>query len=240
MRIIAAVALAVLLAGYARSAAAQARDGQVETGSATQGERKAYRPGELYLPGSRVFVHVSKTGLGHEHAVIGGVSQGSLNLGAEDNAGEIVFDMQSFRADTEAARKYLGLSGATSASAQRETTANMLGSSVLNADEFPTAVFKIASARLHPKRSRRDLPQYELQGEFTLHGVTRPLNVLAEAEPVKGWQRVRGSFAINQTDFGIKPFTKAFGAIGVADRLTIWGDVLVAAGAGVARAAAPR
>lgn len=236
MRLIAVAVFAVLLAASTQSAKAQARDGRTEAGNASTGERRTYRPGELYLPGSRVFVHVSKTGLGHEHAVIGGVSQGSLNLGAEDNAGEIVFDMQSFRADTDEARKYLGLSGATSASTQRETTANMLGSSVLNAAEFPAAVFKVSSARLHTKRSRRDLPQYELRGEFTLHGVTRPLSFLAEVESVKGWQRVRGSFAINQTDFGIKPFTKAFGAIGVADRLTIWGDVLVAAGAGVARA----
>ena len=67
---------------------------------------------------------------------------------------------------------------------------------------------------------------------------TRPLKFLVDVQPANGWQRIRGGFAINQTDFGITPFSKAFGAVGVADRLTIWGDVLAAPTAGgVARTA---
>jgi hypothetical protein len=42
-----------------------------------------------------------------------------------------------------------------------------------------------------------------------------------------GWHHLRGKFAIRQTDFGIKPYTKAFGAVGIKDELVIQGDLWV-------------
>ena len=144
------------------------------------------------------------------------------------NAGEIVFDIRSYRADTEAARKYIGLPGTTDASTQQQVNANMLGVSVLDAERYPTAVFKIQSAKLLSQASNRGLPLYQLTGELTLHGVAKKLTVAADAEEKNGWTHLRGNFSINQTDFGIKPFTKAFGAVGIADKLTIHGDLWVA------------
>ena len=35
-----------------------------------------YEPGDVFLPGSRVYVFVGKTGFGHEHAVVGQLKQG--------------------------------------------------------------------------------------------------------------------------------------------------------------------
>jgi hypothetical protein len=40
-----------------------------------------------------------------------------------------------------------------------------------------------------------------------------------------GGVRLRGNFTIMQTQYGIRPYSKAFGAVGVADRLTIYGDI---------------
>ena len=60
---------------------------------------------------SRVYVHVDKTGFGHEHGVASFLKSGHLNLGASQNAGELVFDMTSFNADTDEARRYVGLEG---------------------------------------------------------------------------------------------------------------------------------
>ena len=45
--------------------------------------------------------------------------------------------------------------------------------------------------------------------------------------------RVRGAFRVKQTDFGITPFSKAFGTIGVADTLVIYGELYVAADGGL-------
>src|SRR5690349_4637563 len=56
--------------------------------------------GDLYLPNSHVYVFVGKTGLGHEHGVVGQLKQGHINLAAPREAGTLVFDMGSFTADT--------------------------------------------------------------------------------------------------------------------------------------------
>ncbi len=219
--------LTMLLASQAAAA-----PGEID---ATRAEATpSYASGDLYLKGSRVYTHVFKTGLGHEHAVEGMVKAGSLRLGASQGAGQIVFDMSSYCADTDAARKYIGLDGATDAATQQQVNANMLGSAVLDVERFPTAVFKIDSAKRTSQASNRGLPIYQLAGEFTLHGVTRKLTVAADAEEKNGWTHLRGNFSINQTDYGMKPFSKAFGAVGVADQLTIYGDLWVAGTASVA------
>ena len=61
-----------------------------------------------------------------------------------------------------------------------------------------------------------------------LHGTTRPLEFVADVELVKGWQHAGGAFTILQSDYGIKPYSKMLGAVGVADKLEIFGDLYVA------------
>jgi len=184
-----------------------------------------YNPGDAFLPGCRVYAFVGKTGLGHEHGVVGQLKQGRLNLAAATDAGELVFDMQSFTADTDVARRFVGLSGATDAATRQEVRANMLGSAVLDAAHYPTASFVVRTVAKLPQPSAKGLPQYQLAGDFTLHGVTRPIQVVAEAEEQKGWLHLRGGFTMLQSQFGITPFTKAFGAVGVADELKVYGDL---------------
>ena len=78
---------------------------------------------------------------------------------------------------------------------------------------------------------------YQLTGKFTLHGTTRPLKMNAEVFQEKGYARLRGGFNIRQTSYGMKPFKKALGAVGVADQLTIYGEILVASQTPVAQGA---
>lgn len=191
-------------------------------------DEKAPAEGEIDTKSSRVYIYVGKVGLGHEHAIVGQIKTGAIYFGAKSDAGEIVFDMPTFVADTAAARKYLGLTGTTAASTAKEVTTNMRGADVLDVRKYPTATFKIASALPLRKRSENDHPFYRLEGEFTLHGVTRPLKLDAEVIEQDDGLRVRGSFAIRQTAFGIQPFKKAFGAVGVTDELSIYGDVILA------------
>lgn len=210
------------------SAPAEAQHANNVSSQQAKPKQQSYGPGDFYLKSSHVYTLVGKTGLGHEHGVVGNLASGHLELGASQKAGEMVFDMTSFQADTDAARKYVGLEGTSSKSTQQQVNDNMLGDKVLNVEKYPTATFKIHSAEKLEKPSKRGLPQYLLKGEFTLQKTTRPLEFLVEVEMVKGWQHVRGGFRINQTDYGIQPFSKAFGAIGVANQLTIWGDAWVA------------
>jgi polyisoprenoid-binding protein YceI len=69
-----------------------------------------------------------------------------------------------------------------------------------------------------------------MSGNFTLHGTTRPIKFIAVADTKAraGWTHLRGNFSILQSEFGMKPFTKAFGAIGVTDELQIHGDLWIA------------
>ncbi|MEQ8791493.1 MAG: YceI family protein [Pirellulaceae bacterium] len=197
-------------------------------GKAAANQQRTYQPGEIHLGTSRAFIHVGKTGFGHEHGVVGRIKRGSVLLDAIADAGVIEFDMTTFVADTAAARAYVGLEGKTDDQTQRQATANMLGAEVLNVDRYPTATFRIKSAQRLDRPSRRKLPQYRLDGEFTLHGEQRPLTVVADVEERGGWLHLRGGFSILQSEYGMQPYTRAFGAVGVADKLNIWGDLWIA------------
>lgn len=195
-------------------------------------ERRAARAESLDLQASRVYVFVGKVGFGHEHGVVGTIKSGRLELGVEGNAGErdageIVFDMTTFAADTPEARRYVGLAGVTAESTRREVDANLRGPDVLDVRRHPTALFAVRSSRPLRDARRPDRRAYRLAGDFTLHGTTRPVVVDVVAQPAEAGVRVAGSFKILQSDYGIKPFSKAFGAVGVTDELTIYGDVLL-------------
>ena len=186
-------------------------------------------PGDVDLATSRVYVFVGKTGLGHNHAVAGLLQAGRVVLGAADQAGMLVFDMRSFTADTAEARKALGLPGETDASTQKQVQANMTGPDVLDVARHPTAAFQIRSAGSSKQQVQGRPPVYELIGAFTLHGVTREVMIPVEVEQRGEWLRLRGMFVIKQTDFGMKPYKKLGGVVGVADELRISGDILVRA-----------
>ena len=177
---------------------------------------------------SRVFVHVGKRRLGHEHGVEGRVKSGHLNLEATENSGEIVFDMQSFKADTDVARKHVGLEGTTDAQEQTEVTQTMTGKGVLDVKQHPTATFTVASSKRLEVKSADGHPQYELAGEFNLHGKKQPLTVTAAAVAEKdGKQHLSGQFTIKQTDFGIKPYSAVGGLVSVKDELKIFGELWI-------------
>ena len=220
-------ACAACLASTATAFAQHQSSSATSTAAAASGQT-VYEPGDIHPGNSRVYVYVGKTGLGHEHAVVGQVQQGRVRLDMPQNSGKIIFNMASFAADADVARQYIGLSGTTDASTQQEVSANMLGQSVLDVAHYPTASFQIKSIERLSQSSQRGLPQYQLNGDFTLHGATQPIQVVADAEEQSGWIHLRGGFTMLQTQYGIKPFAKAFGALGVTDQLQVWGDFWLA------------
>lgn len=185
--------------------------------------------GDVDLAGSRVYVFVGKSGLGHDHAVVGALQSGCVRLGARDQAGSLVFDMRSFRADTAEARRVLRLPGETDPDTQRQVNDNMLGPAVLDVVRHPTATLEIQSAMPSAQAAAGGRASYDLVGRFTLHGVTKPVTVRVEAEPGGGIVRLTGAFTIKQSDYGMKPFSKLAGVVGVADMLRIHGDIRLVA-----------
>jgi len=78
----------------------------------------------------------------------------------------------------------------------------------------------------HPSESdiagtRSNMLEKVLEAELSLHGVTRPVRVPAKID--RGAERIAvdGSFSINQTDFGIEPFSVLGGALTVQDRVDL-------------------
>ena len=201
---------------------------QSSNGSTTGTSAPDISPGDIELSASRVFIFVDKTGLGHQHAVEGQLAASQLKLGADKGAGRLVFNMTSFDADTRRARQYLGLQGDTDEGTRKQVNNNMKGREILDTTKYPQAFFDVESALPTGKLNPKGAPEYEISGLFTLHGVQKPIKFLAYAQQSKGWIHLRGDFGIKQSTFGIKPYSKAFGAIGVADALQIYGDLWVA------------
>jgi hypothetical protein len=99
------------------------------------------------------------------------------------------------------------------------TRKNMLRAEVLDAERYPGIELKsaaIAGSAQKPQVSAR----------ITIRNVTRDVAV-APAVVIDGARiRVSGEFDIQQTDFGIKPFSAALGALQVQDRLHVRFDVV--------------
>src|SRR5258708_36006536 len=74
-------------------------------------EKTPLKPGDIDVEKSRIYVLVGKKGLGHEHGVEGKIKSGAIDLAAEKDPGAIEFDMASFTADTDEARKHVELKG---------------------------------------------------------------------------------------------------------------------------------
>lgn len=65
-------------------------------------------------------------------------------------------------------------------------------------------------------------------GELTIAGVTRPVGLGAKLIPLpEGGTRVEGAMEINMTDYGVKPPSILFGALKVANVVTVRFDTIV-------------
>ena len=141
------------------------------TDSGPQVSKSALAPGDIDTTLSRVYIHVEKTGFGHEHGVEAKLKSGRLQLGANQNAGELVIDMASFNADTDEARRYVGLDGSTDPGTRKEVNNNMLGSDVLDVQKYPTATFNVS--RIQPRKQSAQTPRHNCKSMVTLHFTAR-------------------------------------------------------------------
>ena len=159
---------------------------------------------------STMTVHVFKTGalsaFGHDHEITAPVAEGAVDSGARKV--ELRVDASALRVmDAKASDKDRG-----------EIQATMLGSEVLDAQNFKEIRFRSTSAEQPAPGS------WTVAGDLTLHGQTRPVSVqVREADG-----RYSGSCKVNITQFGIKPVKAAGGAERVKDEVQIDFDIRVA------------
>lgn len=109
------------------------------------------------------------------------------------------------------------------------------GPEVLDVARYPEIGFHADAATV-----RRDGADFDgvLHGTLTLHGATRPLDVPFHARADGPGERVSGRVRFRQTDFGMTPFSRARGSIGVDDEIQVEFElVLVPASRGDAASA---
>jgi polyisoprenoid-binding protein YceI len=169
---------------------------------------RVYRlePGE-----SLVVVRVYRGGrfakLGHDHVVSSRDLGGFID--ADKGRADFYVAVDSLEVDNPAQRAAAGFESTPSESDIAGTRSNML-EKVLEAERFPFVVLRI-----------RAVEESTVQAELSLHGVTRPLGIAAKIDTGSERIEVSGSFAINQTDFGIEPFSVLGGALSVQNRVDL-------------------
>jgi polyisoprenoid-binding protein YceI len=170
---------------------------------------------QLAPEASHVTVHVGKAGLfgfaGHEHEVAAPALRGSVAADPDhlgDAAVEITFDA--------AALRVTGAGEPAADAAEVERT--MLGPECLDVARFPTVRF--ASTKVTGLGRQPDGHRIAIRGTLTLHGVTRAITVPARIEFKDDAIDASGTVTIRQTDFGIRPISKA-GVVNVKDELEI-------------------
>ncbi|MBI3898340.1 MAG: YceI family protein [Gammaproteobacteria bacterium] len=163
---------------------------------------------------SQAVVHVYRGGslarFGHNHVVASRDLHGYVLLrNSNPQQADLYLPLASLTVDEPALRAEAGFDSTPSQNDIDGTRRNMLDK-VLEADRYPYLSFHVT-----PNDDRT------LNAEITLHGVTRTLQIPVEIETTTGHLRVSGHFSVNQTDFGITPFSAVGGALKVQDRIDL-------------------
>jgi polyisoprenoid-binding protein YceI len=95
---------------------------------------------------------------------------------------------------------------------------------VLEVSKFPEINFK--SNSVSATKTGEGQYQAHISGEVSLHGVSRPITIAAQLEFGDKVLRAKGTFALKQSNFGIKPVSVAGGTIKVKDELKFTFDIV--------------
>jgi polyisoprenoid-binding protein YceI len=98
----------------------------------------------------------------------------------------------------------------------------------LRVDSFPEIRFASSSVAPLPAPSapppgsgERGAVVLRVSGDLTMVGVTRPVTVDLTLEIAGDTLRAQGAFVVKQTDFGIRPFSKALGMVKVKNEVRL-------------------
>ena len=106
----------------------------------------------------------------------------------------------------------------------RREMKRVMDEDVLETHRYPEITFVSASVKGHagdPSGFRA-----ELEGNLTLHGVARAVRVPVQVFVAGDMLRAHGEFALNQTDYRIRPPSVAGGAVKLKDELKFSFDIV--------------
>lgn len=147
--------------------------------------------------------------IGHDHVVASHDVAGYI--APEEGRADLYVALERLVVDEPGLRAESGFETQPSESDIEGTRRNML-EKVLEAEQFPFARVRVNGI---------DSGAGRLDVAITLHGTTRDLKIPAQIESGNREIGVSGRLEVNQTDFGIAPFSILGGAIQVQDRLVL-------------------
>src|SRR6266536_3890173 len=158
---------------------------------------------------SLVVIEVRRGGslarLGHDHVVasheVGGY------VAPDEGRADLYVQLERLEVDEAALRAEAGFDTQPTESDIEGTRANMLVR-VLEADRFPFALIRVSGADARQGNAT-------LSVAITLHGVTRAVQAPARIDADADLIEVSGRLSVDQTDFGITPYSVLGGAIAV-------------------------
>jgi polyisoprenoid-binding protein YceI len=99
----------------------------------------------------------------------------------------------------------------------RKKIEQLMYQEVLEVDRFPDAIFE--SNQVSAQSTGEDSLLARVSGELVFHGVKRPQSLDARVTKMGAMLRVSGEFSLRQSDYEIKPFSYAGGALRLKDEL---------------------
>ena len=152
---------------------------------------------------SNLTVHVEKSGLfsafAHNHTIQAPIASGQVDV--EKRSATLSFNAKEMKVLDEGVKD----------SERAEIDQTMKSDKVLDIARFPEIRF--VSTNIVPQDGGR----YQVRGNLTLHGVTRPVELPIAVSN----GRYTGSVKLKQTDFGIAPVSIAGGTVKVKDVIEI-------------------
>lgn len=95
---------------------------------------------------------------------------------------------------------------------------------VLEPEKYPDITFK--STRVTGKSTGADRYDLKIEGNLTLHGVTRPITIPTEVTVSGNDMRARGEFSIDRGDFGVKATSAFHGMVRVRQKIEFTFDIV--------------
>jgi polyisoprenoid-binding protein YceI len=99
----------------------------------------------------------------------------------------------------------------------RREIESAMNEQVLESSRYPDIVYEAAAVTVN--RLEGSLYSAVLMGALSFHGISRNQSVTARIAVFDEMLRSSGEFTLNQSDYGIKPFSVAGGALKVKDEL---------------------
>jgi polyisoprenoid-binding protein YceI len=174
---------------------------------------------------SDIRIRVGKTGIasfaGHDHEVVARSLQGEVAADFEDLSRSSVDIVVNALALSVVAK------GEPEGDAPKVEQA-MKGRDVLDARRYPGIVFH--SRKVSGKHLSEATFALTVEGELSLHGVTRPIAVPLQVELRGDALAASGKLVVKQSDFGIEPTSAAGGLVKVEDEVTLTFRIVARAG----------